>query len=218
MLMVKACYNGGQINALALRATAESVADSVTELKENETDVAQPTIHPSAHLLQEKVWTLNLERAQKYVLLALTRLSIDGVVELPSGSFSIEHLTGISRRAVGSTIKKLIKANILIVERAASRDRYYRFVAPIYRIDLTACEESRPYRHALKNPTKTRRQLIEKHDATCAYCKRVGTGWADPDGESWQVDRVTPRAKGGGYEPENIVLACGMCNRRKNKK
>ena len=50
-----------------------------------------------------------------------------------------------------------------------------------------------------------RLEVLERDGWTCRYCG----GWAN------QCDHVVPRAKGGTDDTDNLVAACGRCNRRK---
>ncbi len=55
----------------------------------------------------------------------------------------------------------------------------------------------------------TRRNLILRDSGTCQYCGGC------PSGRELTMDHVIPRSKGGPTTWENVVLACGPCNRRK---
>jgi 5-methylcytosine-specific restriction endonuclease McrA len=52
------------------------------------------------------------------------------------------------------------------------------------------------------------RQLQASGDGICSYCLRPGTS----------VDHVVPLSRGGGNEPDNLVLACGSCNSKKGQR
>jgi 5-methylcytosine-specific restriction endonuclease McrA len=58
----------------------------------------------------------------------------------------------------------------------------------------------------------SRRALLLRDDFTCQYC---GT---QPGRENLTIDHVVPRSRGGRTEWENVVAACGACNRRKGSK
>lgn len=82
-------------------------------------------------------------------------------------------------------------------------------------------------------PQATRRQVAlnsggvpgETTDARCVYCGAAGhiywprLGSGNPG--AWvsfsdlELDHVIAESLGGGSEPQNIVLACRTCNRRK---
>jgi 5-methylcytosine-specific restriction endonuclease McrA len=72
-------------------------------------------------------------------------------------------------------------------------------------------------RHAIQRAEKPelRKRCIAAYEAQCAYCDRTGTPERDPDGKSWELDRIFPGKFGGEYEPLNVALACHACNRKK---
>lgn len=53
----------------------------------------------------------------------------------------------------------------------------------------------------------SRRAVLARDDYTCQYCGRSSQGMT--------VDHVIPRSRGGTSGWENIVAACGPCNRKK---
>ena len=55
----------------------------------------------------------------------------------------------------------------------------------------------------------SRRNLLLRDDATCQYCG------ARPPTKDLTVDHVVPRSRGGPATWQNLVIACGSCNRRK---
>lgn len=52
---------------------------------------------------------------------------------------------------------------------------------------------------------------MDRDGVNCRWCGEQG-GW------DLQIDHKYPRSKGGGDEDENLVLACGKCNRKKRNK
>jgi 5-methylcytosine-specific restriction endonuclease McrA len=56
-----------------------------------------------------------------------------------------------------------------------------------------------------------RRQIAERAGLRCEYCLIH----EDDAGYAHQVDHVLSRKHGGGSEPENLALACVLCNRHK---
>jgi 5-methylcytosine-specific restriction endonuclease McrA len=58
----------------------------------------------------------------------------------------------------------------------------------------------------------TQKRIRDRDGPGCKYC-----GSGKEDGEWWDLhlDHVHPKSRGGGNEDENLVLACGDCNRRK---
>jgi hypothetical protein len=51
--------------------------------------------------------------------------------------------------------------------------------------------------------------LIERDGPACAWCGR--TPWR----RDLTLEHLVPRARGGHLVPENVVLACRPCNRRR---
>jgi 5-methylcytosine-specific restriction endonuclease McrA len=56
----------------------------------------------------------------------------------------------------------------------------------------------------------TRKAVLARDSWTCQYCGCQRSGLT--------VDHVIPRSRGGGSTWENIVAACGPCNRRKGNR
>ena len=175
------------------------------------------TTAPAA--LQETIWRSQLPRSEKYVLLAMARCSDAGVYRMREGTFYLTYITGCSRPTVEEAIKRLVGRGAVT---PIDTGRYEgKFGALAYRINSDVLTALPPYSRTvgrLINPGKTRKRLIAESDATCAYCKQVGDSKRGPDGKTWTVDRVIPRALGGRYEAGNIVLACDTCNRKKREK
>jgi 5-methylcytosine-specific restriction endonuclease McrA len=58
----------------------------------------------------------------------------------------------------------------------------------------------------------SRRTVLARDHYTCQYC-------ADQPGKAHlTIDHVLPRSRGGGTTWENVVTACGPCNRRKGNR
>jgi 5-methylcytosine-specific restriction endonuclease McrA len=55
----------------------------------------------------------------------------------------------------------------------------------------------------------SRRTILARDHYTCQYCM------AQPGKSHLTIDHVLPRSRGGGTTWENVVTACGPCNRRK---
>lgn len=55
----------------------------------------------------------------------------------------------------------------------------------------------------------TRRNVILRDDSTCVYCGAAGSF------RELTLDHVLPRSRGGRTSWDNLVAACGPCNRRK---
>lgn len=60
-----------------------------------------------------------------------------------------------------------------------------------------------------------KRRAIQAFACSCVYCERQGTPDLDPDGWTWELDRIHPGASGGAYVADNVALACRACNRDK---
>lgn len=58
----------------------------------------------------------------------------------------------------------------------------------------------------------SRRTVLARDMYTCQYC---GT---QPGRTELTIDHVVPRSRGGGTNWENVVAACGPCNRRKGNR
>lgn len=52
---------------------------------------------------------------------------------------------------------------------------------------------------------------LRDQSGLCFYC-------SEPLGDAWEAEHVIPLSAGGSNDPENIVCACGTCNRRKGAK
>ena len=75
---------------------------------------------------------------------------------------------------------------------------------------LPAVVRLRQYLRLRRRPVAlTRRNLILRDQATCQYCGDM------PIQRELTIDHVIPRSQGGPTTWENVVLACGSCNRRK---
>jgi 5-methylcytosine-specific restriction endonuclease McrA len=58
----------------------------------------------------------------------------------------------------------------------------------------------------------TRRNVLLRDRHTCQYCGRR------PGDAALTIDHVLPRSRGGRSTWENVVAACGPCNRRKGSR
>ncbi len=69
-------------------------------------------------------------------------------------------------------------------------------------------------------PAVVRREIARRGDGSCTYCGKPGDiAWYGQ--QVWfehEIDHVIPVDFGGPNTPENLVLACRMCNRRKGNK
>ena len=60
-----------------------------------------------------------------------------------------------------------------------------------------------------KSPPLSRGNILARDNFTCQYCSK------DLSSREATLDHVVPRSQGGKTTWENIVCACGSCNRRK---
>ncbi|MCG3141623.1 MAG: hypothetical protein HDKAJFGB_02937 [Anaerolineae bacterium] len=58
----------------------------------------------------------------------------------------------------------------------------------------------------------SRRTVLARDLYTCQYCG------ASPGRNELTLDHIVPRSRGGGTSWENVVTACGPCNRRKGNR
>jgi hypothetical protein len=70
---------------------------------------------------------------------------------------------------------------------------------PIDRVEVT------------KPVSRRRREVFERSDGRCAYCRAVLTLTG-----KWHVEHQLPKALGGGDSPLNLVAACVSCNLAKS--
>lgn len=64
----------------------------------------------------------------------------------------------------------------------------------------------------VKNPQKEKSRLYKSQRGNCYYCRKH----LDP--HEGEIDHVIPISRGGTNEPDNLVLACSLCNARKHNK
>ena len=89
-----------------------------------------------------------------------------------------------------------------IVEAAEGRVRSSRTSLPLPSVIRLTTYVRVPFRAVLP---LTRRSLLARDNARCAYCPRT----ADT------IDHVVPRSRGGQHVWENVVGACRACNGKK---
>lgn len=58
----------------------------------------------------------------------------------------------------------------------------------------------------------SRRTVLARDMYTCQYCG------GQPGRTELTIDHIVPRSRGGGTNWENVVAACGPCNRRKGNR
>lgn len=59
-----------------------------------------------------------------------------------------------------------------------------------------------------------RQEVRERAKGCCEYCRHQEAFSSD----SFAMDHILPRSRGGSDAPENLALACGGCNGRKYNK
>ena len=116
---------------------------------------------------------------------------------------SYEPLNVVSvRRAV--VLLLLEKAQL--IEAAEAHLRAERFSIPRPTVIRLVAYVKVPY--GLRMPL-SRRGVLARDQYTCQYCG------ARPGRSALTLDHVVPRARGGQRTWQNLVAACGPCNRRK---
>ncbi len=111
--------------------------------------------------------------------------------------------------SVKRAIVLLLKEKAELVEAAASKVRAERLVLdwPLV-IRLVAYV---PLPRRLPLPL-SRRTVLARDMYTCQYCG------SQPGRAELTVDHILPRSRGGLNNWENVVTACGPCNRRKGNR
>lgn len=99
---------------------------------------------------------------------------------------------------------------------AANRDRFRQLSREWYRNNrdkIKAWDHARRIANGsgISFTHKDVGMIIEEQDWQCSYCLSDIEAY-------YEADHFIPVAKGGGNEPENIVLACLPCNRSKGAK
>lgn len=130
------CYNASQINAPAMLQTSESVAELVTVLRRNESDMTEPSTPPSPSQVIEKVWTLNIPAPEKLFLIAIAdQVPFDGTrFRLPI-KFVMAR-TNSTRDTLSRIIGCLKKKGILTLEGQTMNGT--RFGGYVYTANLDA--------------------------------------------------------------------------------
>lgn len=60
-----------------------------------------------------------------------------------------------------------------------------------------------------RRPPLSKNNLLARDEYSCQYCS------VELSQKDATVDHIIPRSQGGGTSWENVVLACGTCNRKK---
>lgn len=111
--------------------------------------------------------------------------------------------------SVRRAVVLLLKEKAEIVEAAAARLRAERIEVPVPLVIRLVTYVRVPRRFDLP---VSRRTVLSRDDYTCQYCG------AQPGKSELTIDHVLPRSRGGDHSWENVVTACGPCNRRKGNR
>ena len=103
----------------------------------------------------------------------------------------------------------LLKEKAEIVEAAEAWLRSERVALPVPTVIRLVYYVRIPRRFSL--PVSRRTVMARDHFA-CQYCG------ARPGRANLTIDHVVPRSRGGESRWENVVTACGPCNRRKGNR
>ena len=111
--------------------------------------------------------------------------------------------------SVRRAIVLLLKEKAEIIEAAEARLRAERIEFPVPLVMRLITYVRVPRRFDIP---VSRRTVLSRDNFTCQYCG-VQTGKED-----LTIDHVLPRSRGGGHSWDNVVTACGPCNRRKGNR
>lgn len=106
------------------------------------------------------------------------------------------------RRAIVLLLKE--KAEIVEAAEAVVRSEHLSLPVPLVIRLVTYIRVPRRFGLPV-----SRRTVLARDRYTCQYCGR------QPGKAQLTVDHVVPRSRGGKTVWENVVIACGPCNRRK---
>lgn len=111
--------------------------------------------------------------------------------------------------SVRRAVVLLLKEKAELVEAAEARLRAERMEIPVPLVIRLVTYVRIPRRIHLP---VTRRTVLARDNYTCQYCGE------QPGKANLTVDHVLPRSRGGTHTWENVVTACGRCNRRKGNR
>lgn len=103
----------------------------------------------------------------------------------------------------------LLKEKAEIVEAAEAWLRSERVAFPVPTVIRLVYYVRIPRRFSLP---VSRRTVMARDHFSCQYCG------AQPGRANLTIDHVLPRSRGGQSRWENVVTACGPCNRRKGNR
>lgn len=108
--------------------------------------------------------------------------------------------------SVRRAVLLLLKEKAEIVEAAEAYLRSAQIQLPVPLVIRLVCYVRIPHRLSLP---VSRRTVLARDQYTCQYCG------VQPGRAQLTMDHVVPRSRGGETCWENVVTACGPCNRRK---
>jgi len=111
--------------------------------------------------------------------------------------------------SVRRAVLLLIKEKAEVVEAAEAYLRSERTRVPVPLVIRLVCYVRIPNRMSLP---VSRRTVLARDHYTCQYCG------SQPGRAQLTMDHVVPRSRGGATCWENVVSACGPCNRRKGNR
>ena len=111
--------------------------------------------------------------------------------------------------SVRRAVLLLLKEKAEVVEAADAWLRSERMAVPVPLVIRLVYYVRIPRRFSLP---VSRRTVLARDHYTCQYCK------VQPGKAHLTLDHVVPRSRGGETHWENVVTACGPCNRRKGNR
>jgi 5-methylcytosine-specific restriction endonuclease McrA len=111
--------------------------------------------------------------------------------------------------SIRRAILLLLKEKAEIVEAAEAYLRSERMALPVPLVIRLVYYVRIPRRFSLPI---SRRTVLARDDFTCQYCG------VQPGKRNLTIDHVMPRSRGGETTWENVITACGPCNRRKGNR
>lgn len=166
--------------------------------------------------LRTQIINALLGRQEKYILLLMCEYSTDGVVNVSENQLA--YIANYHVKRVNRAVSALVVRGVLELISERGWDGHTALPST-YRIHIENARQMPPFARSAVRPGKsTKKDLIARTGAVCAYCRKPGDSKNGPDGLPWTIDRLIPRARGGRYEEGNMTLACHSCNRRKGQK
>jgi 5-methylcytosine-specific restriction endonuclease McrA len=160
-------------------------------------------------IVMSLVWELDLPSKEKLLLLCLADFADETGGSVWPSVATMSRKTSVPERTLQRLLGSLRDKGVLRATRPANGVRTVH-----YQLDLDGLPRVVQPDYS-QCPVSLRAEVIEGFAHTCVYCRQGGTEALGPDGTAWQVDRIVPGSKGGGYEAYNVTLSCGPCNRKK---